>query len=676
MKLIVAFFAVCGFLVAQLPPLNQDENAARMAAGNNPIYRVSVTARTAKAINYRHRSGATKLNFAGTSLLPQSRGEAKVESKQGYIEIEVEFDNLQPASKLGSEYLTYVLWAISPEGRTANLGEVLLNGTKSKLNVTTELQMFALVVTAEPYFAVSRPSDLIVMENVVRPDTMGKIEEVDAKYELLERGQYKRFSNPLALKLDSKTPLELYEARNAVNIARSMGADRFAAETFQKAEKSLAAAEAYQARKAGKKPVTMTAREAVQTAEDARAISVKRQEADALAMERQQSAEREIRAEAGRAAAQSEASRVTQNAETARIDAQSNANRLNQANARLAGEKEAQAAASIAEADRVRRETESRSAAAGVAAERLRLENEAKISAAGADADRAKRESDSRLAAAGVEAERLRVENEAKISAAGADADRAKRESDSRSASATVEAERLRLENEAKIAAAGADADRARRESDSRMTAANLEADRLKKLNDFRAVTAGAEADRLKRENADQRAATESILAGASKQKTQMEAEKAQLRSQLLRQFNVILQTRDTARGLIVNMSDVLFDTGKFSLRPLAREKLAKVAGIVSGHPGLRLEIEGHTDSVGGDDYNQTLSENRGSSVRDYLTSEGMAQASVTSRGFGKTQPVATNDTVPGRQLNRRVELVISGDVIGVEIGTPVASRE
>jgi len=227
-----AFLLACGALSAQEP---QSENAIRMAAGSTPIYRVTVTGRTAKAINYQHRSGATKIDFLGTELLPGSRGEAKVESKKGYIEIEVEFDAMQPATKNGAEYLTYVLWAVTPEGRTSNLGEVLLNGTKGKLNVTTELQVFALVVTAEPYFAVSQPSDLIVMENVVRKDTVGKIEEMDAKYELLQRGQYARLSNPLALKLDKKLPVELYEARNAVAIAKSMGADRFATETFQKA---------------------------------------------------------------------------------------------------------------------------------------------------------------------------------------------------------------------------------------------------------------------------------------------------------------------------------------------------------------------------------------------------------------------------------------------------------
>jgi len=565
MKIISTFLTVCGLMVAQVPQgpnqiQQSSENATRMAAGAMPVYRVTVTARTTKAINYQNRSGATKIDFRGTELLPKARGEAKVESKQGYIEIEVEFDDLQPATRQGAEYLTYVLWAITPEGRTSNLGEILLNGTKSKLNVTTELQVFGLVVTAEPYFSVTRPSDLIVMENVVRADTKGKIEEIDAKYELLQRGQYQRLANPLALKLDRKVPLELYEARNAVQIARAVGADRFAAETFQKAEKSLAQAEAYQVRKAGKKPVTMSAREAVQTAEDSRAIAVKRQEEEALATERQQSAEREARSESERVAAQSETDRVTREAETARIAAQAESERLTR-------EKDAQAASALAEADRL------------------------------------------------------------------------KRESDARAAAAAADADRLRQENEARSAAAA------------------------------------SEADRLRRENEAQRAASQADLDRAAKEKAQAEAEKAELRAQLLRQFNAVLQTRDTARGLIVNMADVLFDTGKYSLRPLAREKLAKVAGIVSGHPGLRLDIEGHTDSVGGDDYNQRLSEQRGAAVRDYLTQEGMQSNSVSAKGLGETQPVASNDTAKGRQQNRRVELVISGDVIGTEIGTPIAAK-
>jgi outer membrane protein OmpA-like peptidoglycan-associated protein len=565
MKFISVFLAVCGLAAAQssqAPNAAQQsaENESRMASGSTPIYRVTVTERTAKAVNYQHRSGATKIDFRGTELLPNARGEAKVESKQGYIEIEVEFDDLQPAAKQGAEYLTYVLWAITPEGRTSNLGEILLNGTKSKLNVTTELQVFGLVVTAEPYYAVSRPSDLIVMENVVRADTKGKIEEIDAKYELLQRGQYQRLANPLVLKLDQKLPLELYEARNAIQIARAVGADSYAGETFQKAEKSLAQAEAYQARKAGDKPVTMTAREAVQTAEDSRAIAVKRQEEEALATERQQSAQREARSDSERAAAESETNRVTREAELARIRAQAESERL-------IAEKNAQAASALNEADRL------------------------------------------------------------------------KRDSDARVAAALSDADRLRLENEARTAAAQ------------------------------------AEADRLKRENDAQRAAAQADLDRAAKEKAQAEAEKAELRAQLLRQFNAVLQTRDTARGLIVNMSDVLFDTGKYSLRPLAREKLAKVAGIVSGHPGLRLDVEGHTDSVGGDEYNQRLSEQRGGAVRDYLTQEGMSANSVTAKGFGEFQPVASNDTAKGRQQKRRVELVISGDLSGSEIGTPVAAR-
>ncbi len=573
MKPFTGLLLACGLLTAQ-----QSENATRMAAGTNPIFRTSVTARTAKAINYRSRSGATKINFRGTDLLDKARGEAKVESKQGYIEVEVEFDDLQPATKFGPEYLTYVMWAISPEGRAVNMGEVLLNGTKSKLNVTSDLQVFGMIVTAEPYFSVTRPSDLIVMENVVRPDTMGKIEEIDAKYELLQRGQYARLSNPLALKADPKIPLELYQARNAVQIARAMGADRFATETFQKAEKTLAAAEAYQNRNAGRKPVTMTAREAVQTAEDARAIGVKRQEEEMLATERRQSVEREATAESGRAAALAETERVAKAAEAARLQAKAEADRLTQ-------EKNNIAAAAAAEAERLKRENETQAAAAAVAADRAKLENEA------------------------------------------------------RAAAAKLEVDRLKLEADARVAASA------------------------------------AEAERLKRENEAQRAAAQAELDRTAQQNAKLEAEKAELRNKLLQQFNAILQTRDTARGLIVNMSDVLFDTDKATLRPLAREKLAKVAGIVSGHPSLRLDVEGHTDSVGTDEYNQKLSERRGEAVREYLTGAGMAATSVSSKGFGEAMPVASNDTAQGRQQNRRVELVISGEVIGKVIGVTSSVR-
>jgi len=594
-RITAALLMTCGVLSAQTAQ-EKNENASRAASGLPPVYRVTVTERTAKAISYQHRSGATKIDFAGTALMPGAHGEAKVESKQGYIEIEVEFRNLPEATQFGEEYLTYVLWAITPEGRTSNLGEVLRNGTSSKLDVTTELQVFGLVVTAEPYFAVSRPSDVIVMENEVRPDTRGKIELIDAKYELLQRGQYQHLANVLDLKLNKKMPLELYEARNAIQIARTSGADRFATDTFKKAEDSLKQAEAYRARNAGSKPVTMTARQAVQTAEDARAIAVKRQDDDLLALERQAGAERETRSENGRLAAQSETARVVQQAANAQVDADREAARLKSNN-------------------------DAQTAAAQLEANRLKLVNEARTAAAQNEADRLKRDSDTQLAAAQSEAKRVK------------------------------------------------------RDTDAQTAIAQLEADGLKRDNDARTAAAQTEADRLKQENDAQRASAQTELDRVGREKKQLETDKTELRARLLIQFNAILQTRDTARGLIVNLSDVLFDTAKFSLRPEAREKLAKVAGIVEGHPGLSLAVEGYTDSVGGDDYNQKLSEQRGGSVRDYLVQQGMAGNSVSSKGFGKSQPIASNDTAAGRQQNRRVELVISGDIIGQEIGIPIAAR-
>ncbi len=542
MKTLITCLAVCGLLSAQNPAQETKENAKRTAAGLAPVYRARVTERSIKSISYQHRSGSTKIDFIGTALMPDARGEAGVEGKQGYIKIEVKFRNLPEAGQFGAEYLTYVLWAVTPEGRTSNLGELLRNGTSGKLDVTTELQSFGLIVTAEPYFAVSRPSDLVVMENVVRSDTAGAVEPINAKYELLQRGQYEHLANVLDLKVNRHMPLEVYEARNAIQIARSSGADRFAADTFQKAEASLKQAEGYLARKAGSKPVTMVARQAVQNAEDARAIAVKRQDDELLAAERQAGVDREMVAVNKRAAAESETERVTREAAAAR-------------------------------------------------------------------------------------------------------------------------------------AKAGSDAAMAKRNADAEAMAAQNTADRLKRENDAQRVASLTEADRLKQENSAKMASAlaERDLALADKSKA--ESDKTELRAQLLLRFNAILQTRDTARGLIVSMSDVLFDTAKFSLRSEAREKLARVAGIVEGHPGLRLDVEGHTDSVGADDYNQTLSEQRGEAVRDYLTQQGMPSASVSAKGFGKTQPVASNETAEGRQRNRRVELVISGDVIGNEIGTPIAQR-
>jgi len=528
-------------LTAQPPQSQRPDPDVPMA-----VFKVDVIAKTAKAINYRHRSGATKIDFKGTANLPASKGEAKVESKQGYIEIEVEYRNLQPANIHGPEYLTYVLWAVTPEGRATNLGEILLNGTSGKLNVTTELQAFGLIVTAEPYFAVTQPSDVIVMENVVRQDTLGKVDEIDAKFELLQRGQYSSLAGPKPV-IDAKVPLELYEARSAIHIARATGAEKYAADTIKKSADLLAQAEGYQARKAGNKPVSMIAREAVQTAEDARVLTVKRREEERLANERAAAAAREA---------------------SARAEAEEEARRAKEAAARAALELERRTLA-----ERARAEAES---------DRLA-------------AEKAKREAE----AAAAMARKLTEE----ANAARQAAERAKADADAARAAALAETENAKL--------------------------------------------AASEANRLR-----QRA----------------EDEKAALRKQLLDQFNLILETRDSARGLIVNMSDVLFDFGKYTLRPETREKLAKISGIVLAHPGLKLEVEGHTDSIGSDEFNQKLSENRASTVRDYLIAQGLTGDSIAARGYGKTQPIAPNDTNANRQKNRRVEMVVSGEIIGTKL--------
>jgi outer membrane protein OmpA-like peptidoglycan-associated protein len=518
-----------------------------------PVFHVTVTSRSVQAVNYKHRSGASKVDFAGTDLMPAANGQAKVESKKGYTEIEVEFGNLQEPKTFGNEYLTYILWAISPEGRAVNLGEVLVGGNqRSKLDVTTDLQAFALIVTAEPYYAVRQPSNVVVIENVVREDTKGTGEAVNAKYELMERGGY----IPTGYKFDpvvsnAKLPLEFFEARNALRIAQSEGAEQYASDSYQHAVKLMDTADGYATNKhIDKKPLIAVSREAVQTAEDARAIAVKKMEEVRLANERQDSADVQARTQ-GQA---DEAMRRKEQAEsdTAR----------------------AQAAKFQAESDTVN----------------------AQAAKAQAEADSAKARND----------------------AADAQAATAKAQSDmaaNQASSATA------------LSAAQADADRSR-------------------------------ADTLKAQQAAQQA----------------ETDKAAMRTRLSEQLNSILQTRDTARGLIVSMSDVLFDSGKYSLKPGAREKLSKVAGILLAYPGLNIEVGGYTDNVGGDAMNQTLSENRAGSVREYLVQQGVSSNSVSSRGFGNSLPVSSNGNSAGRQQNRRVELLVSGEAIGKPLNTTTGS--
>lgn len=500
------------------------QNASPAPAQTQPAAKVS---HATKAINYLQK-GATKVGFRATGLMPGASAEAKVQAKSGRTEVEIKADNLvEPTGKFGFEYLTYVVWALSPQGRAANLGELILDHGSSKIRATTELQTFALIVTAEPYFAVTQPSNLVVLENASLAG--GSQADIDFTYELVGRGAYsatnERIDNAI-FGIDPRTPLALFEARNAVRIARLANAAKYAAAALAKAEKSLKSAE--DTYRGGSKGTTIAfAREAAQIAEDARVMSVKQEQ-----QERQQ-----------REAAEREAK--------ARADAEAEARRRQEA-------EEARLAAETAKAD----------------AERMKQEAEK----ARADAEAARASAETARAAAEQQGQQLAVE-----------------------------------------------ADKARK--------------------------AAAEADRLRQ---------------------QAEKEKSELRARLLQQLNSVLETRDSARGLIANMGDVLFQTGKFELKPAARERLARVSGLLLAYFGLQISVEGHTDNIGGDEYNQKLSEQRAEAVRSYLIESGVPETAVTARGFGKTQPVAENGTADGRQKNRRVELVVSGDAIGGSTGASV----
>jgi outer membrane protein OmpA-like peptidoglycan-associated protein len=515
--------AATAAIYAQAPSPVQT-NVSESADGHVPIFKVEVTSRTIRAVNYHHRQGTTKIEFRGTALMPEARGEAEVTPNDGATRINLKFNHLSNPVQYGREYLTLVLWAITPEGRPERLGEVTLRDADQKnaeLYATTDLASFGMIVTAEPYFNVSQPSDVVVMENVQSKDTTGVMEDVDAKYELLKRGTYS--TNVTAAGVtrataDTALPLQLREARLAMAIARAQGADQYAADTMQKAELDMVNAEGF-AKSKDLKRLETAAREATQMAEDARRISIQKEQDEAQRAMKQREAD-------ARAQAQAEAARASE--------------------AQQRAEEEA------------------------------RLRANAQAEAAAADAK--KRDAEAQMAAA---------------KQAQADAEAAR-------AAAIAEQE--------KLAAA---------------------------------------------------------KAAAESSKEQAEEDAQALRARLKDQLNLILQTRDTARGLIVNMSDVLFDVNQATLKPGAKEKLAKVSGILLAYPSLHLTVEGHTDSTGSDEYNQKLSERRADSVREYLVTNGISSSNIEAHGYGKTRPVASNDTAAGRQQNRRVELVVNGEIIG-----------
>ncbi len=486
-------------------------------------------------MHYR-QGGQVKTAFQATELMGGASGEAKVENKKVNVTIDAKFQGMEDATKFGLEYLTYVLWAVSPEGRAVNLGELTLDKSNAHLKAMTEMQTFGLIVTAEPYFAVNQPGNMVVLESVV-PENVAQGEEISAKYELVGRGTYsaanERIQNAI-FGIDRTTPLELFEARNAVRIAHIAAGEKYAPSILAKADQQLAQAEIAYRQKQGKPAIESAARETAQTAEEARVMAVKQRAED----------EAQAQAAADKKAAEDREA-------TARADAEAEAKRR-------------------------------------------------------ADAEEATKQAQ----AAKAEAEHMKAEAEAAAQQAAQAAQEAARQ--------TEAAEKAKAEAVAQQQALAAETAKAQQ--------------------------AAAQSEQLRQ---------------------QAEKEKQELRSRLLQQLNTILSTRDSARGLIASMSDVLFKTGSFELLPGARERLAKISGIVLAYPSLHLQVEGHTDSVGSDEYNQQLSEKRAGAVRDYLVQQGIGAESIEARGLGKTEPVATNDTPEGRQQNRRVEMVISGDAIG-----------
>jgi outer membrane protein OmpA-like peptidoglycan-associated protein len=522
----------CGLLIiATLTARGQNQGAQP----DQGVPASALTTKSATAVGYEVGTGSTKVNLIATNLATGASGQAKVQikSKADRASVEIEVKGLKPATTAGTEFLTYVLWDVTPQGRTDNLGEVQLNKNgDGKLSATTSAQAFSLIVTAEPYFAVRLPSEIVVLQSEPTKSTLGNIIPV-SNYKLMKRAQYQKLGNPLGMTLDPKIPLSVYEARNAVEIAKFHLADNYAAEAFVKATATLKMMDGAVSAKSDSNIVVSEARQAAQFAEDARALSVQLQEA-----------------------------------------------------ARIQKEKEAAAEAAAATA---------------------RAQAEAK---AAADAAEAKRRADE----------------------AAADA---KRKADEAAADARRKAEEAAAE--------------AQRQSDAAAAEAKRKAD---------AEIAAQEAARRQ----------------AEAQRLAAEKEKQELRERLLQQFNRVLPTTDSDRGLVVNMGDVLFSTGKSDINTDAKIALARLSGIVLNYPSLKLAIGGYTDSTGTADFNMKLSQDRADSVLDYLVTQGLDSSVLSAQGYGMEDPVDDNSTASGRRKNRRVEIVVSGEVIGNQIGTAQAA--
>jgi len=490
--LVLCFVMIAAIAAAQT---QQPEPAANVISG------------TVAAIGYPVGGGSITVDMVGTQAASQASGEAKVEAKTGGTTIELKVAGMPQPTSIGAEFLTYVLWTVTPDGTTTNLGQIPLNQNgEGKLNVRAQTQTFALIVTAEPYYAVRMPSEVVVLVNETRKKTKGKIYP-DNSYKLMKRGEYAKLGNPLGMTLDlKKVPLDMYEARNAVEIAKARGAEQYAPQVYSKAQSSLQMAENALSQDSGKNQVISAARQTIQFAEDARALAVQRELAERIQKEKE--------AASAEAAAKAKAA----------------------ADAQAAAEAQRQAELTAAKEAQMKAEAKAQAAQAKAAADAEQAATQAKAQAAAEEAERA-------------------------------------------------------------------------------------------------------------------------------------QAATAALRAQLLKELNDVLQTTDTPRGLVVNMADVLFETGKYALSTDAQLKLAKLSGIIQAHPGLNLAIEGYTDTTGAADFNMKLSQQRADTVRQFLIAQGLSADAITSKGLGEADPIADNSTAAGRKLNRRVEIIVSGKVIGVSLG-------
>lgn len=533
-----------------------------------PVYRVQVVESSTDAVDYRHHA-SSEVKMIGTDLNPSITGEADVKSQTGRVSINAKVDRLQTPETYGQQYLTYVLWAITPEGRPSNLGELIRKDDgNAELHATTNLQAFGLIVTAEPYFAVTAPSNLIVAQNLITQKTEGWAQPIHTKFETLNRTEYTAdiaaSELPASTANHDKVPLQLLEARNAVAIAKASGAEQYASSALSKAEEFLAKGEDYLNRKQPDTAIATVARYATQQAEDARILSLRDKEQEQAQNERQQIQQRAQTAEQQANEAQQRAQEARQRAE--------------------------QEAAQARDAQQQLQQTQQQS-----------------------------QQTQQQLA------------------------DAQQQLTEAQQAQQAAQQAQLQAQQAAQQAAQErAAAEQARQQ-------------------------AIQEQQNLKQQAAQAQATAQQ----AQLQARQAEMQREQTRQRLLTQLNQVLQTRDTARGLIVNMSDVLFDFNKATLKPGAKERLAKVSGILLAYPDLHLRIEGYTDNIGSAPYNMQLSDRRAATVRDFLVSQGVSPANVSAQGFGESNPVASNDTAAGRQMNRRVDLVVSGQSIQANTETP-----